>query len=91
MTVHIARVEQWLASVPVTDYVSIRDLSISAVIGVHDWEREIEQPLIVSVDMVPTTADVRHGARDPTTWRTRLTTPRWRQRSPPWCAKASSI
>ena len=45
-----------------TDYVSIRDLSISAVIGVHDWEREIEQPLIVSVDMVPTTADVRQAA-----------------------------
>jgi 7,8-dihydroneopterin aldolase/epimerase/oxygenase len=46
----------------VTDYVSIRDLSISAVIGVHDWERKIEQPLIVSVDMVPTTADLRKTA-----------------------------
>ena len=45
-----------------TDYVSIRDLCVSAVIGVHDWEREIEQPLIVSVDMVPTTADVRRAA-----------------------------
>ena len=45
-----------------TDYVSIRDLCVSAVIGVHDWEREIEQPLIVSVDMVPTTADVRQAA-----------------------------
>ena len=35
-----------------TDYVSIRDLAVSAVIGVHAWEREIEQTLIVSVDMV---------------------------------------
>ena len=36
-----------------TDYVSVRDLSVSAVIGVHDWEREIEQTLLFSVDMVP--------------------------------------
>jgi 7,8-dihydroneopterin aldolase/epimerase/oxygenase len=43
----------------VTDYVSVRDLSVSAVIGVHDWEREIEQTLIVSVDMA---ADVRKAA-----------------------------
>ena len=42
-----------------TDYVSIRDLRIPAVIGVHGWEREIEQTLIVSVDMV---ADVRKAA-----------------------------
>ena len=34
-----------------TDYVSVRDLSVSAVIGVHDWEREIEQTLVFSVDM----------------------------------------
>src|SRR6266446_1498389 len=27
----------------VTDYVSVRDLSVTAVIGVHDWEREAEQ------------------------------------------------
>jgi 7,8-dihydroneopterin aldolase/epimerase/oxygenase len=33
-----------------------------AVIGVHDWEREIEQTLIVSVDMVPETADMRQAA-----------------------------
>jgi dihydroneopterin aldolase len=46
----------------VTDYVSIRDLAVSAVIGVHDWEREIEQTLLVSVDMVPETADVRTAA-----------------------------
>jgi dihydroneopterin aldolase len=42
-----------------TDYVSIKDLSVPAVIGVHDWEREIEQTLIVSVDMA---ADVRMPA-----------------------------
>ena len=36
----------------VTDYVSIRDLSVPAVIGVHDWEREVEQTLLFSVDMV---------------------------------------
>jgi dihydroneopterin aldolase len=43
----------------VTDYVSVRDLSVLAVIGVHDWEREVEQTLIFSVDM---TADVRRAA-----------------------------
>ena len=45
-----------------TDYVSVRDLSVAAVIGVHDWEREVEQTLLVSVDMVPETADVRKAA-----------------------------
>ena len=43
----------------VTDYVSVRDLGVAAVIGVHDWEREIEQTLLVSVDMA---ADVRKAA-----------------------------
>ena len=43
----------------VTDYVSIRDLSVPAVIGVHPWEREVEQTLLVSVDMA---ADVRKAA-----------------------------
>jgi 7,8-dihydroneopterin aldolase/epimerase/oxygenase len=43
----------------VSDYVSIRDLRIPAVIGVHDWEREIEQTLIVSVEMA---ADVARAA-----------------------------
>jgi len=43
----------------VTDYVSVKDLSVAAVIGVHDWEREVEQTLIFSVDMA---ADVRHAA-----------------------------
>jgi len=46
----------------VTDHVSVRDLSVAAVIGVHPWEREIEQTLLVSVDMVPETADVRTAA-----------------------------
>ena len=42
-----------------TDYVSIRDLTIPAVIGVHAWEREVEQTLLVCVDMA---ADVRKAA-----------------------------
>ena len=42
-----------------TDYVSVRDLAVAAVIGVHDWEREVEQALIVSVDMA---SDVRAAA-----------------------------
>ncbi len=45
-----------------TDYVSVHDLSVSAVIGVHDWEREIEQTLVFSVEMLPETADVRRAA-----------------------------
>jgi 7,8-dihydroneopterin aldolase/epimerase/oxygenase len=45
-----------------TDYVSIQDLSVSAVIGVHDWEREIEQTLVFSVEMVPETFDIRKAA-----------------------------
>jgi dihydroneopterin aldolase len=43
----------------VTDTVSIRDLSVSAVIGVYDWEREIEQTLVFGVDMA---ADVARAA-----------------------------
>ena len=42
-----------------TDYVSIKDLSVPAVIGVHAWERETEQTLIISADMA---ADVRKAA-----------------------------
>jgi 7,8-dihydroneopterin aldolase/epimerase/oxygenase len=42
-----------------TDLVSVRDLGVAAVIGVHPWEREIEQTLVVSVDMA---ADVRKAA-----------------------------
>jgi 7,8-dihydroneopterin aldolase/epimerase/oxygenase len=45
----------------VTDHVSIRDLSVPAVIGVRDWERGVTQTLVFSVDMVPAT-DVRRAA-----------------------------
>jgi dihydroneopterin aldolase len=41
--------------------VSIRDLRVSTVIGVYDWEREIEQALTFSVDMA---ADVAQAAKD---------------------------
>jgi len=44
----------------VTDTVSIRDLRVSAVIGVYDWEREIEQALTFSVEMA---ADVSKAAK----------------------------
>ena len=40
----------------VTDFVSVKDLSVRAVIGVHAWERDVEQALVVSVDMA---TDVR--------------------------------
>ena len=43
----------------VTDIVSIRDLRVSTVIGVYDWEREIEQALTFAVDMA---ADVTKAA-----------------------------
>jgi dihydroneopterin aldolase len=43
----------------VTDYVSVKDLNVAAVIGVHAWERDVEQTLLVSVDMA---ADVRTAA-----------------------------
>lgn len=33
------------------DTVSIRDLSVSAVIGAYDWERDVEQTLVFNVDM----------------------------------------
>ena len=42
-----------------TDLVSVRDLAVQAVIGVHPWEREVEQTLSFTVDM---TADVRKAA-----------------------------
>ena len=41
------------------DTVSVRDLSVRTVIGVHDWERAIEQTLVFNVDMA---ADVRTPA-----------------------------
>ena len=42
-----------------TDTVSIRELRVYAVIGVRDWEREIEQTLVFAVDMA---ADVAKAA-----------------------------
>jgi 7,8-dihydroneopterin aldolase/epimerase/oxygenase len=42
------------------DLVSVRDLSVQAVIGVHDWEREITQTLVFTVELA---ADVRSVAR----------------------------
>jgi 7,8-dihydroneopterin aldolase/epimerase/oxygenase len=39
----------------VTDLVSIRGLTVNAVIGVYDWERETTQDLVVNVDL-PTDA-----------------------------------
>ncbi len=43
------------------DLVSVRDLPVPAVIGVHEWEREITQTLVFSVDLA---ADVRRAARN---------------------------
>jgi 7,8-dihydroneopterin aldolase/epimerase/oxygenase len=48
-----------LRTVSGMDIVSVRDLSVRAVIGVHEWERAIEQTLVFSVDMA---ADVRTPA-----------------------------
>ena len=45
-----------------TDTVSIRDLRVSTVIGVYDWEREIEQTLVFGVDMAADAA--KAAARD---------------------------
>ena len=42
------------------DLLSVRDLSVQAVIGVHDWEREITQTLVFTVELA---ADVRSAAR----------------------------
>jgi dihydroneopterin aldolase len=36
---------------------------VRAVIGVHDWEREITQELVISVDMVPAAGGARAAAR----------------------------
>jgi 7,8-dihydroneopterin aldolase/epimerase/oxygenase len=43
------------------DLVSVRDLAVQAVIGVHDWERETTQTLFFTVELA---ADVRRAARD---------------------------
>ena len=42
------------------DLVSVRDLSVQAVIGVHDWERGITQTLVIDVVMA---AEVARAAR----------------------------
>lgn len=34
-----------------TDFVKVKGLKVNAVIGVFDWEREIEQPLLIDVSM----------------------------------------
>ena len=34
-----------------TDFVKIKGLKVNAVIGVFDWERAIEQPLLIDVSM----------------------------------------
>jgi 7,8-dihydroneopterin aldolase/epimerase/oxygenase len=38
------------------DKVLLREVVVSAVIGVHDWERETEQTLLFSVEMATDTA-----------------------------------
>jgi dihydroneopterin aldolase len=43
----------------VTDIVSIRGLTVNTVIGVYDWEREITQDLVVTIDMA---TDTRRAA-----------------------------
>jgi dihydroneopterin aldolase len=45
----------------VTDIVSIRDLKVSTVIGVYDWERDIEQSLVFAVDMATDVAAAAAG------------------------------
>jgi 7,8-dihydroneopterin aldolase/epimerase/oxygenase len=44
------------------DLVSVRGLRVSAVIGVRDWEREVTQTLVFSVDMAPATVGVPKAA-----------------------------
>jgi 7,8-dihydroneopterin aldolase/epimerase/oxygenase len=43
----------------VPDTVSIRGLSVSAVIGAYDWERQVEQTLVFNLDLA---ADVHKAA-----------------------------
>jgi 7,8-dihydroneopterin aldolase/epimerase/oxygenase len=45
------------------DLVAVRDLSVPAVIGVHDWERQTVQTLVFTVEMVPSGAGIRSAAR----------------------------
>ncbi len=46
------------------DHVSVRELSVRAVIGVHDWERAVEQTLVFNVDMAPAAGLRRAAATD---------------------------
>lgn len=50
----------------VTDIVAIKDLQVSAVIGVYDWERETEQVLTFAVEMPAdvTTAAISDNIED---------------------------
>ncbi len=41
------------------DIVYIRGLAMDAVIGIHDWEREIRQPIVLDVEMG---CDIRSAA-----------------------------
>lgn len=42
------------------DIVFLRQLEVDAVIGIHDWEREIRQPLVLDIEMA---SDVRLAAQ----------------------------
>jgi 7,8-dihydroneopterin aldolase/epimerase/oxygenase len=44
------------------DRVSLRDLAVTAVIGVRDWERGSTQTLLFNLDMVPAGDGVRRAA-----------------------------
>ena len=44
-----------------SDTVSVRGLSVPAVIGVYDWEREVQQTLTFGVDMAVDVARVAVG------------------------------
>jgi dihydroneopterin aldolase len=48
--------------VSLSDTVSVRELAVRAVIGVHDWERTTEQTLTFAVDLAVDVA--RAAARD---------------------------
>ena len=42
------------------DIVFLRQLQMDAVIGVHDWEREIRQPLVLDLEMASDTRMAAH-------------------------------
>lgn len=41
------------------DKIFIRGLELEAIIGVHAWERQLQRPLVLDLDL---TVDVRHAA-----------------------------